>query len=137
MHVSLPNLSHSSESFLESSSFQTQGCEPIIEMPESPEHRHLESLEQDIEDFPYEAEHKQEIPTIKLNTKAFGENILNFIDKSNDEFKESMLSFVDEISRLHRDEEVSKVLVLWNPKSASDPARKLKTEGRLRTEHSV
>ncbi|XP_055825799.1 transcriptional activator DEMETER-like isoform X2 [Solanum dulcamara] len=136
MCVSLPNLSHSSESFLDSS-FQTQNCEPIIEMPESPEHRPLESLEQDIEDFSYEAEHEQEIPTIKLNTKAFGENILNFIDKSNKEFKESVLSFVDEISKLYRDEEVSKALVLLKPESASHPSRKLKTKTRLRTEHSV
>lgn len=106
-------------------------------MPESPEHRPLESLEQDIEDFSYEAEHEQEIPTIKLNTKAFGENILNFIDKSNKEFKESVLSFVDEISKLYRDEEVSKALVLLKPESAPHPARKLKTKTRLRTEHSV
>ena len=136
MCVQLPNLSHSSESFLDSS-FQTQDCEPIIEMPESPEHRPLELLVRDIEDFPYEAEHEQEIPTIKLNTKALGENILNFIDKSNKEFKESALSFVDEISNLHRDEEVSKALVLLNPKSASHPARKLKTKTPLRTVHSV
>ncbi|KAH0688441.1 hypothetical protein KY290_019331 [Solanum tuberosum] len=136
MCVSLPNLPHSSESFSQSS-FQTQQCEPIIEMPESPEHRPLELLEQDIEDFSYEAEHEQEIPTIKLNTKAFGENILNFIDKSNKDFKEIVLSFVDEISKLHSDEEVSKALVLLNPKSAARPARKLKTETRLRTEHLV
>ncbi|KAK4736234.1 hypothetical protein R3W88_010495 [Solanum pinnatisectum] len=136
MCVSLPNLPHSSKSFSQSSC-QTQQCEPIIEMPESPEHRPLELLEQDIEDFSYEAEHEQEIPAIKLNTKAFGENILNFIDKSNKDFKEIVLSFVDEISKLHSDEEVSKALVLLNPKSAARPARKLKTETRLRTEHLV
>lgn len=136
MCVSLPNLPHSSESFSHSS-FQTQHYEPIVEMPESPEHRPLELLEQDIEDFSYEAEHEQEIPTIKLNTKAFGENILSFIDKSNKDFKEIVLSFVDEISKLQSDEEVSKALVLLNPKSAACPARKLKTETRLRTEHLV
>ncbi|XP_010318462.1 DNA glycosylase/AP lyase ROS1 isoform X1 [Solanum lycopersicum] len=136
MCVSLPNLPHSSESFSHSS-FQTQHYEPIVEMPESPEHRPLELLEQDIEDFSYEAEHEQEIPTIKLNTKAFGENILSFIDKSNKDFKEIVLSFIDEISKLQSDEEVSKALVLLNPKSAACPARKLKTETRLRTEHLV
>ncbi|MCD7460632.1 hypothetical protein HAX54_043998 [Datura stramonium] len=137
MCVPLPNLSISNESFLESS-FQTQDCEPIIEMPESPEHIPLESLEQDIEDFLYEVDHEQKIPTIQLNTKEFRENILNFIDKSNaKDFQESVLSFVDEISTLHRDEEVSKALVLLNPQFASHPARKLKSESRSRTEHSV
>lgn len=137
MCVPLPNLSPSSESFLESS-FQTQDCEPIIEMPESPEHRPLESLERDIEDFSSEVEHEQEIPVIQLNTKEFGENILNFIDKSKTkELQESVLNFVDEISRLHRAEEVSRALVLLNPESASHPARKLKSKSRLRTEHLV
>ncbi|XP_075107325.1 protein ROS1A isoform X2 [Nicotiana tabacum] len=132
-----PTLSLSSRSFLESR-FQTQDCEPIIEMPASPEQKPLESLERDIEDFPYEVEHEQEIPTIRLNTEEFRENVLNFINKSNTtEFQESVLNIVDEISTLNRDEEVSKALVLLNPVSASHPARKLKYESRLRTEHLV
>lgn len=107
-------------------------------MPASPEHKPLESLERDIEDFPYEVEHEQEIPTIRLNTEEFRENVLNFINKSNTkEFQESVLNIVDEISTLNQDEEVSKALVLLNPVSASHPARKLKYESRLRTEHLV
>ncbi|XP_060206006.1 uncharacterized protein LOC132633540 isoform X2 [Lycium barbarum] len=137
MCVPSPNLSLSGESFLESR-FQTQECEPIIEMPESPEHRPIESLERDIEDFPCGVEHEQEIPTIQLNTNDFRENILNLINKSNaKEFQENVLNFVNEISTLHRDEEVSKALVLLDPESASRHARKLKSESRTRTEHTV
>ncbi|KAK4349790.1 hypothetical protein RND71_029103 [Anisodus tanguticus] len=137
MCVPSPNLSLSGENSLESR-FQTQDCEPIIEMPESPEHRPLESLERDIEDFPYEVKHEQEIPIIQLNTTEFRQNILNFINKSNaKEFQENVLNFVNEISTLHRDEEVSKALVLLDPESASLPARKLKSESRTRTEHTV
>ncbi|KAM3245837.1 DNA glycosylase/AP lyase ROS1 isoform X1 [Capsicum annuum] len=150
MCVPLPNLFPSSESFLESS-FQTQDSEPIIEMPESPEdrpleiimpespeHRPLESLERDIEDFPSKVEHEQEIPTIQLNTKEFRENVLNLINKyKTKELQENLLNVVDEISKLHRDEEVSRALVLLNPESASHPARKLKSNSRLRTEHLV
>ncbi|XP_051122554.1 DNA glycosylase/AP lyase ROS1-like isoform X2 [Andrographis paniculata] len=95
----------------------TSNCEPIVELPASPERELTETLlERDIEDFGYESD-DEEIPTVKLNDRVFLENTSAVMD--------------DE------DANVSKELATLCPEFASIPMPKLKYANRLRTVHHV
>ncbi|CBI30244.3 unnamed protein product, partial [Vitis vinifera] len=94
-------------------------CEPIVEVPATPEQEHPQILESDIEDTLYED--PDEIPTIKLNIEEFTHNLQNYMQR-NMELQES---------------DMSKALVALTPEVASIPMPKLKNVSRLRTEHHV
>ncbi|KAL3518486.1 hypothetical protein ACH5RR_021075 [Cinchona calisaya] len=94
-------------------------CDPIIEIPASPEPQCTETRERDIEDLYYDSD--GEIPAIRLNTEEFRENLMNFIQDTN----------------LLPEGDMSKALVVLTPKAASIPAPKLRTVSRLRTVHHV
>lgn len=94
-------------------------CEPIIEVPATPEQECTEIPEVDIEDSFYED--PDEIPTIKLNIEEFTVTLQNFMQK-NMELREA---------------DMSKALVALNPEATSIPTPKLKNVSRLRTEHQV
>lgn len=97
----------------------TSKCEPIIEVPATPEPQCIETLESDIEDAFYED--PDEIPTIKLNFEEFTLNLQNYMQE-NMELQEG---------------DMSKALVALDPKATSIPTPKLKNVSRLRTEHQV
>lgn len=92
-------------------------CEPIIEEPATPE---PECTIGDIEDVMY-LDDSDEIPTIRLDSEAFTENVHNYMQK-NMELQEG---------------DMSKALVALDPEAASIPMPKLKNVNRLRTEHHV
>ncbi|KAK9289663.1 hypothetical protein L1049_007821 [Liquidambar formosana] len=94
-------------------------CEPIIEVPATPEPESTQISEIDIEDTFYED--PDEIPTIKLNIEEFTQNLQNYMQE-NMELQEG---------------DVSKALVALTPEAASIPTPKLKNVSRLRTEHQV
>ncbi|KAM7263421.1 hypothetical protein ACFE04_001104 [Oxalis oulophora] len=100
-----------------------RSCEPIIEVPLSPEPEPQpepeQFLEHDIEDAFYED--PDEIPTIKLNMEEFTQNLQDYMQR-NMELQEG---------------EVSKALVALNIEAASIPTPKLKNVSQLRTEHHV
>ncbi|XP_017246804.2 DNA glycosylase/AP lyase ROS1 [Daucus carota subsp. sativus] len=92
---------------------------PIIELPATPEAEREQELEDDIEDF--FSEDPDDIPTINLNIEEFTQTLQEYIQQNMD----------------LRESDVSKSLVALTPEAASIPAVKLKTTGRLRTEHQV
>ena len=98
---------------------EINNCEPIVEVPATPEQEHPQILECDIEDTFYED--FDEIPTIKLNIEEFTHNLQNYMQR-NMELQEG---------------EMSKALVALTPEAASIPMPKLKNVSRLRTEHHV
>ncbi|KAI8563143.1 hypothetical protein RHMOL_Rhmol03G0089800 [Rhododendron molle] len=105
---------------------QINNCEPIVEMPASPEPTlevpatpETEVLERDIEDAFYED--PEEIPMIKLNIEEFTQNLQHYMQQ-NLELCEG---------------DISKALVALTPEAASIPVPKLKYINRLRTEHQV
>ncbi|XP_057983221.1 transcriptional activator DEMETER-like [Malania oleifera] len=98
---------------------EISNCEPIIEVPATPEPVCTQKSESDMEDTFYE-DH-DEIPTIKLNIEEFTQNLQNYM-QNNMELQEG---------------EVSKALVALTPEVASIPMPKLKNVSRLRTEHQV
>ncbi|KAK9057183.1 hypothetical protein SSX86_024550 [Deinandra increscens subsp. villosa] len=70
---------------------QIQTCEPIIEVPPSPEPE-VESIIGDIEDLCCEADDDDEIPTIRLNTQEFRETLKETINTDNISIPESDMS---------------------------------------------
>ncbi|KAJ4969867.1 hypothetical protein NE237_002966 [Protea cynaroides] len=94
-------------------------CEPIIEVPATPEPECTE-ISSDIEDFFYDD--PDEIPTIKLDIEEFTMNLQNYIHEYSMELQEG---------------DISQALVALNPEAASIPVPKLKNVSRLRTEHQV
>ncbi|KAF8396460.1 hypothetical protein HHK36_018082 [Tetracentron sinense] len=96
-------------------------CEPIIEVPGTPEPECTEISQSDIEDAFYED--PDEIPTIKLNIEEFTLNLQNYMQENNMELQEGG--------------DMSKALVALTPEAASIPTPKLKNVSRLRTEHQV
>ena len=94
-------------------------CEPIIEVPATPEPQCPEVVESDIEDAVFED--PDEIPTIKLNFEEFTVNLQNYMQE-NMELQEG---------------DMSKALVALDPNATSIPTPKLKNVSRLRTEHQV
>nr|DAD47437.1 TPA_asm: hypothetical protein HUJ06_017374 [Nelumbo nucifera] len=95
-------------------------CEPIIEVPATPEPERTEVIESDIEDAFFED--PDEIPVIKLNIEEFTLNLQNYIQENKIELQ---------------DGDLSKALVALTPQAASIPVQKLKNVSRLRTEHQV
>ncbi|GFY81365.1 HhH-GPD base excision DNA repair family protein [Actinidia rufa] len=109
--------------------YQVNYCEPIVEVPESPEpfvdmpatpeHEQPQVLERDIEDAIWED--PEDIPTIKLNIEEFTQNLQNYMQR-NMKLQEG---------------DMSKALVALTPEVASIPTPKLKNVSQLRTEHQV
>ncbi|GMH09903.1 hypothetical protein Nepgr_011744 [Nepenthes gracilis] len=94
-------------------------CEPIIEVPASPEPEQMQTLEYDIEDTAFED--PDEIPTIKLNLEQFTRTLHNYM-QTNMELQQG---------------DMSKALVTLTAEAASIPTPKLKNVSQLRTEHHV
>lgn len=94
-------------------------CEPIIEVPATPEPECTEISESDIEDAFYED--PDEIPTIKLNVIEFTQNLQNYMQENFEV----------------QDGDMSKALVALTSAAASLPTPRLKNVSRLRTEHQV
>ncbi|XP_011088844.1 protein ROS1 isoform X2 [Sesamum indicum] len=94
--------------------YNSCNCEPIVEMPLSPEPECTGTVEIDIEDLYCDSD--DEIPTIKLNGEEFRKNVLTFMGE---------------------EDGISKSLVTLSPETASIPMPKLKYVGRLRTVHHV
>ena len=94
-------------------------CEPIVEMPASPEPEPIQISECDIEDT--FSEDPNEIPTIKLDMEEFTQTLQAYM-QSNKELQEG---------------DMSKALVALAAEAASIPTPKLKNVSRLRTEHHV
>ncbi|GMP84664.1 hypothetical protein CsSME_00038107 [Camellia sinensis var. sinensis] len=93
--------------------------EPIVEEPATPEHEQPQIPESDIEDA--FCEDLEEIPTIKLNIAELTQNLQNYMQQSM-ELQEG---------------EMSNALVALTTEAASIPMPKLKNVSRLRTEHHV
>ncbi|KAF8403219.1 hypothetical protein HHK36_011318 [Tetracentron sinense] len=100
--------------------FEISNCEPIIEMPETPDSEWAEISQSDIEDA--FNEDPEEIPTIKLDVEEFKVNLQNYMEENNMELQEG---------------DMSKALVALSSEVASIPTPKLKYISRLRTEHQV
>ncbi|CAH1413573.1 unnamed protein product [Lactuca virosa] len=100
-----------------------ENCEPIIEIPPSPE-PYVEVKLPDIEDYFCESE--DEIPTIRLNTQEFEETLKETINKKNN------LSFSET-------DDVSNAIVALSREAASFRVRvrPIKHTGKLRTIHIV
>ncbi|KAK4440644.1 DNA glycosylase/AP lyase ROS1 [Sesamum alatum] len=112
-HISRPELSIVDGDFSEGM-YNSCNCEPIVEMPASPEPEYTGTVERDIEDLYCDSD--DEIPTIKLNGEEFRKNVLLFMDE---------------------EDGMSKALVTLTPEAASISMPKLKYVGRLRTVHHV
>ncbi|KAL0378618.1 UNVERIFIED_CONTAM: Transcriptional activator DEMETER [Sesamum radiatum] len=112
-HISPPNFSIVGGDCSEDL-YNSCNCEPIVEMPLSPEPECTGTVEIDIEDLYCDSD--DEIPTIKLNGEEFRKNVLTFMGE---------------------EDGISKVLVTLSPETALIPMPKLKYVGRLRTVHHV
>ncbi|CAH8363288.1 unnamed protein product [Eruca vesicaria subsp. sativa] len=99
--------------------FKVTSCEPIIEVPASPEPECEEVSLADIEDAFFED--PEEIPTIRLNMDAFTNNLKKIFEHSK-ELQEGNMS---------------SALVALTAEAASLPMPKLKNISQLRTEHQV
>ncbi|XP_043723486.1 transcriptional activator DEMETER-like isoform X2 [Telopea speciosissima] len=99
---------------------ENKNCEPIVEVPATPEPECTEITPSDMEDF--FDEDPDEIPTIKLNIEEFTMNLENYMQECSMELQEGSMS---------------KALVALTPETASLPVPKLKNVSRLRTEHQV
>ncbi|WZZ49180.1 hypothetical protein YC2023_049287 [Brassica napus] len=94
-------------------------CEPIIEVPASPEPECAEVSMADIEDAFFED--PEEIPTIRLNMDAFANNLKKIFEHSKE----------------LQDGNMSGALVALTAEAASLPMPRLKNISQLRTEHQV
>lgn len=108
----LPILPPEGSTYAENTSGPSK-CEPIVEVPATPEPEPNEITESDIEDAFYED--PDEIPTIKLSMEEFKTTLQHYIPEG----------------------DMSKALVALNPEAAFIPTPKLKNVSRLRTEHQV
>ncbi|XP_043707730.1 transcriptional activator DEMETER-like isoform X2 [Telopea speciosissima] len=97
-----------------------KSCEPIVEIPASPEPECTEISQNDIEDIL--DDDPDEIPTIKLNIEEFTTNLENLLNAYGMELQEGGMS---------------QALVALTPEATSIPVPKLKNVSRLRTEHQV
>ncbi|KAI7734108.1 hypothetical protein M8C21_018907, partial [Ambrosia artemisiifolia] len=98
---------------------QSQTCEPIIEVPPSPEPE-VESIIGDIEDL-CEAD-DDEIPTIRLNTE---------------EFRETLKETMDTNKILIPEADMSKALIAFSAEAANIPVPPKKFVAKSRTMHLV
>lgn len=100
-------------------------CEPIVEMPPSPEREMAEPKMTDIEDLFTDVSNNaadEEIFEVKLNTE---------------EFKQTLWSYFEENNIPFRSDDLSSALVSLSPEDASTPLPKHMILARLRTEHQV
>lgn len=97
--------------------YNSSNCEPIVEFPASPKASCIEIPERDIEDFGNieDFDSEAEIPTIRLNSEEF----------------------IDVLSLVNADDNMSKALVALTPEVPPIPIPKLKDVQRLRTVHCV
>ncbi|KAI3675769.1 hypothetical protein L1987_85362 [Smallanthus sonchifolius] len=98
---------------------QSQTCEPIIEVPPSPEPE-VESIIGDIEDLCCESD--DEIPTIRLNTEEFKETLKETIDTNNISIPEA---------------DMSKALIAFSAEAANIRVPRKKFVAKSRTMHLV
>lgn len=109
----------------DSTAFYPQNCEPIVEVPPSPEScHHVEVNLPDIEDYFRESESDDEIPTIRLNTKEFEETLRETINKKNN-------------ICLPEGDDMSKAIVALTDEAAYFRVRPIKVQAKLRTLHIV
>ncbi|XP_074372599.1 DNA glycosylase/AP lyase ROS1-like isoform X1 [Apium graveolens] len=102
------------------STYHTQDCQPIIEVPESPRPESVEPQElRDIED--YCTDHDDEIPTIRLNEKELKENLQHIL--------------VNEY--MFQEGDIADALTALTKVAASVHSRKLKFTEKLKTVHQV
>ncbi|KAK9074697.1 hypothetical protein SSX86_003015 [Deinandra increscens subsp. villosa] len=99
---------------------QIRTCEPIIEIPQSPEPG-VESVIGDIEDLCCESD-DDEIPTIRLNTQEFKETLKETIETDNISIPEA---------------DVSRALVSFSAKAANVPVPPKKFVAKSRTMRHV
>lgn len=111
------------DSWLESNN-RTTNCEPIIEVPPSPEPETCNPPLKDIEDLCLDndgdGDDDNAIPTIRLNSSEFLANLRSFMNENNMPIQEN-----------------STALVALTASDASIPLPKLKYVSRLRTVHYV
>ncbi|KAL6500619.1 hypothetical protein OROHE_025416 [Orobanche hederae] len=112
-----PNLS---EIDVWDSTYQTQDCQPIIEVPESPSPESVEPQEiNDIEDYPIDSD--DAIPTIILNEEELQKNVLNELGTY----------------EMFREGEIADALTALTKEAASVHRQKIKHAERLKTVHQV
>ncbi|KAL4568950.1 hypothetical protein LXL04_024572 [Taraxacum kok-saghyz] len=106
------------------SSNYAQNCEPIVEVPASPEPYVEEFVLPDIEDYFRESD--DEIPTIRLNVEEFKETLKETMNKNNNICH-------------HPDggDDMSQAIVVMNNRAASYRVRPMKIKEKLRTVHIV
>lgn len=109
----MPILPPEGITYTDNNALSSSRCEPIVEVPATPEPEPVEITESDIEDSFYED--PDEIPTIKLSMEEFRTTLQNYIPEG----------------------DMSRALVALNPEAAYIPTPKLKNVSRLRTEHQV
>ncbi|XP_026414520.1 protein ROS1-like isoform X1 [Papaver somniferum] len=102
------------------STSRTIQCEPIVEVPASPEPEPDEATLSDIEDAFLNGD-PDEIPTIHLDMEEFSLNLHKVVQENN--------------MQVHLDAVSTALVVASN--NPSIPVTKLKNVGRLRTEHQV
>lgn len=102
------------------STYQTQDCQPIIEVPESPRPESVEPQElSDIEDYFIDPD--DEIPTFRLNEKVLKENLQNIL--------------VTEY--MFQEGDIADALTALTKEAASVHPRKFKFTKKLKTVHQV
>ena len=98
--------------------YQSQNCEPIIEVPESPKPESVEPEElRDIEDYFTD----DEIPIIRLNEQEQKKNLQNII----------------ETEYMFQEGDIADALTALTKEVASVHPQKYKLTGRLKTVHQV
>lgn len=112
-----PNLS---EINVLDSTYQTQDCQPIIEVPESPRPESVEPQElSDIEDYFVDSD--DEIPIIRLNEKELKKNLQNILVTEH----------------MFQEEDIADALTALTKEAASVLPRKFKFIEKLKTVHQV
>lgn len=102
------------------STYRTQNCEPIIEVPESPKPESVEPQElRDIEDYFIDPD--DEIPTIRLDEKELKKNLQSILET---EYR-------------FREGDIADALTALTKEAASVHPQKLKFIEKLKTVHQV
>ncbi|PWA45968.1 DNA glycosylase [Artemisia annua] len=124
MYATPPSMHFDQEVNNSGSTYYSQTCEPIIEVPPSPEPEAEETLPivGDIEDLFCEPDDDEEIPIIRLNTDEFKETLKETIDTDNINLPEA---------------DMSRALVSSSAKEAPDMHMPKKFVVKLRTMHIV
>ena len=124
MYATPPSMHFDQEVNNSGSTYYSRTCEPIIEVPPSPEPEAEETLPivGDIEDLLCEPDGDEEIPIIRLNTDEFKETLKETIDTDNIDLPEA---------------DMSRALVSSSAKEAPDMHMPKKFVVKLRTMHIV